>query len=253
MLAGDRPGGGNRDRMRGRVGHLLPRRVSQDVRCRGGPRVPGVPAAYAMVAEQGLWKVDTVEFVEEWPGETTCPPPPAATTTTLDPIAAEEALVAQRVQEIQAVRMNAYINLDAPGTRRRSPRATRRRVTRWPSTGRSANSANREMASSGQSDTPTRRHRSDRMHRLLHRHTEQWRPSCPVDSGVVYEPGGAPDGSDAIVNDDLRTYRSEFNLMKQSGIWRLDNVQTDSNAGREQCRATLHGACCLLATHLLQC
>ena len=75
-------------------------------------------AVYAMVNDDGTWKVDTATFVDEWPGETTCPPPPPTTTaapTTLDPIAAEEALVAQRVQEIQAVRLNAYINLDAPG------------------------------------------------------------------------------------------------------------------------------------------
>ncbi len=75
-------------------------------------------AVYAMVNDDGTWKVDTATFVDEWPSETACPPPPPTTTaapTTLDPIAAEEALVAQRVMEIQAVRLNAYINLDAPG------------------------------------------------------------------------------------------------------------------------------------------
>jgi hypothetical protein len=44
---------------------------------------------------------------------------------------------------------------------------------------------------------------------------------CVIDSGVVYEPGGAPDGSDAIVNDEIVARRSRITMVLEDGAWKL--------------------------------
>ncbi|MDQ3544841.1 MAG: hypothetical protein M3431_13395 [Actinomycetota bacterium] len=183
---------------------------------------------YSLVNEGGIWQVDTASFVEEWPGETACPPPPTtttATTTTLDPVAAEEALIAQRVQEIAAVRSNAAINLDAPG--------------------------NAEALDASYTDGGTARQILDSDLQALRDKGWRVRPNpsvprsiaveaislldgppatradvqvCIIDPEIVYEPGGLPDGSDAIVDGETYAYRSVQHLLLEEGVWQLDEV-----------------------------
>lgn len=45
---------------------------------------------------------------------------------------------------------------------------------------------------------------------------------CEVDSWVVVEVGAGPDGSDAIVNPDVATYRSTVLLREVGGTWKLE-------------------------------
>jgi hypothetical protein len=45
---------------------------------------------------------------------------------------------------------------------------------------------------------------------------------CTIDSGVVFEPGGAPDGSDAIVNDQITAIRDRITMVRdEGGAWKL--------------------------------
>jgi hypothetical protein len=44
---------------------------------------------------------------------------------------------------------------------------------------------------------------------------------CTIDSPVVYEPGGAPDGSDTVVNDEVTAFRTRVTLVMQDGAWKV--------------------------------
>ena len=206
--------------------------VSDDVRA--------FRTVYMLVNEAGTWKVDTAAFVEDWPGETTCPPPPSTTTappTTLDPIAAEEAAVTARVLEIQAVRVNAYVNLDAPGNAEalddayteggvarevvesdlQALRDEGWRVRENPSVPMTITVESIELR-----DGPPTNHANAIV--------------CLIDSAIVYEPGGAPDGSDAVVNNDVIAGRSVQRLVREDGTWQLDEVESlDEWPGAPEC------------------
>lgn len=43
---------------------------------------------------------------------------------------------------------------------------------------------------------------------------------CTIDSGVVYEPGAAPDGSDTIVNDSITARRTRVTMVLEDGRWK---------------------------------
>jgi hypothetical protein len=45
---------------------------------------------------------------------------------------------------------------------------------------------------------------------------------CEVDSWIVVEPGAGPDGADALVNDELTTYRSTYFVRYVDGRWRIE-------------------------------
>lgn len=45
---------------------------------------------------------------------------------------------------------------------------------------------------------------------------------CTTSAGVVYKPGGAPDGSDLIVNDDVVARRERLSMVLQDGVWKLE-------------------------------
>ncbi|WP_162941726.1 hypothetical protein [Desertimonas flava] len=45
--------------------------------------------------------------------------------------------------------------------------------------------------------------------------------ACYVDTLVLYEPGGGPDGSDVIVNDEPVATLAEFTLIPEEGRWQL--------------------------------
>ena len=197
---------------------------------------------YSLVNDGDIWQVDTASFVEEWPGETACPPPPTTTTatpTTLDPVAAEEALIAQRVQEIQAVRLNAYNNLDAPG----NVEALDAVYT--------ADGLARQVV---ESDLETLRSEGWRLRPnpeipnsltieqiwLLDGppSTRADVQACVVDPAILYEPGGAPGGGDAIVNDEVVVGRVVEHLVFVDGAWRLDEVEViDEWRGVTSCPA----------------
>ena len=49
---------------------------------------------------------------------------------------------------------------------------------------------------------------------------------CEVDSWIVVEPGAGPDGSDAIVDPDVTSYRSNYVLSKMDGRWRIRGGET---------------------------
>lgn len=195
---------------------------------------------FTLLKQDEMWKVDTAAFVDEWPGETACPAPPPTTTappTTIDPIAAEEAAVAARVLEIDSVRWDSVVNLDAPG--------------------------NAEVLDAHYTDAGVARAVLESDLQALR--DEGWRvrerpelpqsltvegvvlvdgpPAtradatvCIVDSTILYEPAGAPDGSDAIVDDEIVAYRSVQHLLFEDGAWQLDEVETiDEWTGVAEC------------------
>ena len=45
--------------------------------------------------------------------------------------------------------------------------------------------------------------------------------ACQVDSWIIVELGAGPNGSDAVVNPDITSYRSNFVLSKVDGHWRI--------------------------------
>ncbi len=45
---------------------------------------------------------------------------------------------------------------------------------------------------------------------------------CNVGTSVVYEPGGSPDGSDVIVNDEIVARRSRSTFVVNDGKWKLE-------------------------------
>jgi hypothetical protein len=61
---------------------------------------------------------------------------------------------------------------------------------------------------------------------------------CELDSGVVIEPGGAPDGSDALVNDQIRTIHLRVRLLRAGEMWLLAGGSTiDERMGEDVCPA----------------
>jgi hypothetical protein len=56
---------------------------------------------------------------------------------------------------------------------------------------------------------------------------------CTIDSGVVFEPGGAPDGSDTIVNDEIIARRNRITMVLEDGAWKVfegENIGTWNGA-----------------------
>lgn len=45
---------------------------------------------------------------------------------------------------------------------------------------------------------------------------------CTISAGVVYKPGGAPDGSDLVVNDDVVAYRDRVTMVLDGGTWKIE-------------------------------
>jgi hypothetical protein len=62
---------------------------------------------------------------------------------------------------------------------------------------------------------------------------------CTIDSGVVYEPSGAPDGSDTIVSDSITARRTRVTMVVQDGRWKAyEGTVLGSWAGATSCPAT---------------
>jgi hypothetical protein len=61
---------------------------------------------------------------------------------------------------------------------------------------------------------------------------------CEVDSWIVVEPGAGPDGSDALVNDELNTYRSTYFVRRVDGRWLVEgSSEIGSWLGLKSCPA----------------
>ena len=59
---------------------------------------------------------------------------------------------------------------------------------------------------------------------------------CEVDPWLVVEVGAAPDGTDAIVNDDVLVYRNRVRLLHEDGLWKIsEGVQLDVWVGVTEC------------------
>jgi hypothetical protein len=158
-------------------------------------------------------------------GSTTVPTTTTAPTTTLDPIAAEEAAVSEAAVQARLLRSQALIHLDDP-------------------------TALDALDQYYVADGPARAEIDDSLDVLR---TEGWRARanpnipeavtvehitfmdgapptraelivCIVDSGVIYEPGGAPDGGDSIVNDQVVAARTTYMMVKDSGSWKLHSL-----------------------------
>lgn len=62
---------------------------------------------------------------------------------------------------------------------------------------------------------------------------------CTIDSGVVFEPGGAPDGSDTVVNDEIVAQLDRVTLVYEDGAWKLyEGTNIGSWPGQTACPGT---------------
>jgi hypothetical protein len=62
--------------------------------------------------------------------------------------------------------------------------------------------------------------------------------ACVADPWILVESGGAPDGSDAIVDDTIYAYRNRVVLTRVDGIWTSsDSVELAQWSGRADCPA----------------
>jgi hypothetical protein len=169
---------------------------------------------------------------------TVAPTTTAAPTTTVEPRAAEEAAVTEAAKQARLARLNALVNPDDPTA-----------IAALDNYYVAGSPARAEVDGS-----------------LVDLENEGWqvrphptvpesvtvegisfdRPGeatvlvCIIDSGIVYEPGAAPDAGDAVVNDVVYAYRSEFLMTKVDGSWKLVNVTgIDEWQGVTACPASL--------------
>jgi hypothetical protein len=59
--------------------------------------------------------------------------------------------------------------------------------------------------------------------------------TCEVDSWIVVEPGAGPNGSDAVVDSEVRSYRSNFVLQNVDGVWRVRGGESLGEWSAPQC------------------
>jgi hypothetical protein len=46
---------------------------------------------------------------------------------------------------------------------------------------------------------------------------------CTIDSDIVFKPGGAPDGSDVVVNDEVTARRNRITMVLEGGAWKVSD------------------------------
>jgi hypothetical protein len=62
---------------------------------------------------------------------------------------------------------------------------------------------------------------------LVHQSTETaFLQACYVDPWLIVEPGAGPNGGDAVVNDEVRSYRSKFVLQLIDQRWRISGGES---------------------------
>lgn len=64
--------------------------------------------------------------------------------------------------------------------------------------------------------------------------------ACNIDSAILYEPGGGPDGSDVVVNDEVYAAVVDFTMVPEDSRWQLWSVvlQTEPLLGVTTCAAS---------------
>ena len=61
---------------------------------------------------------------------------------------------------------------------------------------------------------------------------------CTISSGIVYLPGGAADGSDVTINDEVVARRSRVTMVLEGGSWKaLDGIAIGTWSGATACPA----------------
>lgn len=173
---------------------------------------------FEMNLVDGHWQLLTSSNLQTWSSEPECAPP--------TPEVTQAAQITVRISEIDAVRWSAIVNIDAA-----DPNPALSSV----------------LTESGQAMTGTQgfiQHLRDSGERVR---IESGRPTavlierldvvdgppatridaviCGVDATVMYEPGGGPDGQDAVVNDIVSTNRVALHLAVEDGTWQLDSVE----------------------------
>jgi hypothetical protein len=181
-------------------------------------------AEFTMVSEGGAWKVESAALEQEWPGQTACP---------VD----EEALIAQRVQEIDAISLSAYLDPSAPDLAERLD---------------SIYTEGGETRQVVESDLQVLRDEGwvGRLHPTIPRTitieqitlldgppaTRADVIVCIIDPNLLVDPGALPDGSDVIINGEIWAFRSTQHLVFEDGTWKVDAVDTiDEWTGLTSC------------------
>jgi hypothetical protein len=156
---------------------------------------------------------------------TVAPTTTAAPTTTLDPLAAEEAAVSEAAVQARLARTQAFIDLDdadsiaaldryydAGGPARsevdQSLQDLRDEGWRVRSHPTIPEATTVEMVTFTDGPPPTRAE-------VI---------VCIVDSAIIVEPGGGPDGGEAIVNDQVAAARTTYEMVKVDGLWKLRSL-----------------------------
>jgi hypothetical protein len=164
---------------------------------------------------------------------TTTPAP----TTTLDPLAVEEVAVTEAARQARLARLNVLVN---PGDAAAVAALDQYYVAGSPARAEVDGSL-MDLETEGWAVRPN----PDVPEALtveeitFDGHTNAALVVCIIDSGIVYEPGAGPDGGDAIVNDIIYAYRSEYLMSKVDGSWKLvDVIGVEEWQGVTECPAS---------------
>jgi hypothetical protein len=149
----------------------------------------------------------------------------AAPTTTIDPLAAEEAAVSEAAVQARLARLNALVNPNNPAAL-----AVLDQYYVPDSPARAE--VDKSLGDLAREGWAVRPHPSVPDSVTVEEITfEPATPPtqatlvvCIIDSGIVYEPNAAPDGSDAIVNDIVYAARSTYRMSKVEGGWKLADI-----------------------------
>jgi hypothetical protein len=148
-----------------------------------------------------------------------------APTTTVDPLAAEEAAVVEAAEQARLARLNALVNPDDPAA---LASLDLYYVPESPARGE----VNTSLADLAREGWAVRPHPSVPDSVTVEEIAFETAASparatlvvCIIDSGIVYEPGAAPDGGEVIVNDVVYAARSTYEMAKVDGHWKLFDI-----------------------------
>jgi hypothetical protein len=170
---------------------------------------------------------------------TVAPTTTTAPTTTLDPLAAEEAAVSEAAEQARLARSNAFMNLDDPA----AVVALEQYYVLDGSALAEVQLGIQDLAESGWSvrqnpTVPETLTVEQITFDNVSAPTTAELVVCIVDSAVIYEPGAAPDGTEAIVDDSVVARRSVYEMVKDGEVWKLrDVVRGESWDGLAECPA----------------
>jgi hypothetical protein len=147
----------------------------------------------------------------------------AAPTTTIDEVALTKRAVAEAAVQSRRDYLYAVRNYDRPNALRRLARTTMRDSPSWDLTLQNMDTLRSNGWRSRESpDVPSTTTVESDVELLDGPPATRAQVTvCTIDSGVVYEPGGAPDGSDTIVNDEIIAFRDRITMVLDAGAWKL--------------------------------